>query len=161
MSFVQHVDCLENDDVKLTWTESLQATTARQGEIKSFLAEILNLTSGHIALDLKRRELVVDTGSGRRLLAEDAVVLDDSTTDVTVHVRNESVPDEEPAAGAGTGVGAVASSEGGGGFPMAAAAVPAVLVLLCGLYLCLQGSGSGSGAAARAARYVPVQYGQA
>ena len=156
MSFVQHVDCLEDDDVKLTWTESLQATTARQREIKSFLAEILNLTSGHIALDLKRRELVVDTGSRRRLLAEDAVVLDDSTTEVTVHVRNESVPDEESAAGVGAGVGAgtVASSEGGGGFPMAAAAVPAVLVLLCGLYLCLQGSWSGA-----VARYVPVQYG--
>ena len=159
MSFIQHVDCLENDDVMLTWTESLQATTARQREIKSFLAEILNLTSGHIALDLKHRELVVDTGSRRRLLAEDAVVLDDSTTDVTVHVRNESVPDEEPAAGAGAGAAAAPSSEEGGGFPMAAAAVPAVLVLLCGLYLCLQGSGPGSGAAARAARYVPVQYG--
>lgn len=158
MSFVKHVDCLENDDVKLTWTESLQATTARQGEIKSFLAEILNLTSGHVALEMKRRELVVDTGSGRRLLAEDAVVLDDSTTEVTVHVRNESVPDEEPAAGVGAGT--VASSEGGGGFPMAAAAVPAVLVLLCGLYLCLQGSGSGSGSGSGAvARYVPVQYG--
>tara|TARA_X000000368_G_scaffold136652_1_gene107327 strand:- start:3832 stop:5367 length:1536 start_codon:yes stop_codon:yes gene_type:complete len=159
MSFVQHVDCLENDDVKLTWTESLQATTARQGEIKSFLAEILNLTSGHIALDLKRRELVVDTGSRRRLLAEDAAVLDDSTTDVTVHVRNESVPDEEPTVSSGSGAGTAVSGEEGGGFPMAAAAVPAVLVLLCGLYLCLQGSGSGSGAAARAARYVPVQYG--